>query len=155
MWFDNGLQVGPSEAGPTTFADNTFGFLDTVSWIRGKHNFKFGGGLTGYQNNTIYDYYINGEFDFYTSPLTPMVPRAQEIRWRISCLGAPSQLFQSPQAPSNIRSKAMNVFFQDEWHVSRRFTVTLGLRYEYSQPKLDTQGRSFSIVPGLQSTVFT
>ncbi len=49
----------------------------------------------------------------------------------------------------------MNAFFQDEWHVSRRFTLTLGLRYEYSQPKLDTQGRSFSIIPGQQSTVFS
>jgi hypothetical protein len=154
MWFDNGLQVGPSEVGPTTFADNTFGFLDTVSWIRGKHNFKFGGGLTGYQNNTIYDYYINGEFDFYTSPYSDG-PTGSGNPLADFLLGAPSQLFQSPQAPSNIRSKAMNVFFQDEWHVSRRFTLTLGLRYEYSQPKLDTQGRSFSIIPGLQSTVFS
>ena len=66
MWFDNGLQVGFSENGPTSFANNTFGFLDTVSWVRGRHNFKFGGGLTAYQNNTVYDYYVNGEFDFYT-----------------------------------------------------------------------------------------
>jgi hypothetical protein len=154
MYFDNGLQVGPSEAGPTTFADNTFGFLDTVSWIRGKHNFKFGGGLTGYQNNTVYDYYINGEFDFYTIPYADG-PNGSGNPLADFLLGAPSQLYQSPQAPSNIRSKAMNVFFQDEWHVSRRFTLTLGLRYEYSQPKLDTQGRSFSIIPGQQSTVFT
>jgi hypothetical protein len=153
MWFANGLYVGLDENGPTTFADNTFGFLDTISWVRGKHNIKFGGGLTGYQNNTLYDYYINSEFDFYSytygngGPGTGN-PLADFL------LGAPSQLFQDPQAPSNIRSKAMNAFFQDEWRVSRNLTVTLGLRYEYSQPKLDTQGRTFSIVPGLQSTVF-
>ena len=32
--------------------------------------------------------------------------------------------------------------------------MTLGLRYEYSTPKLDTQGRTFSIIPGDQSVKF-
>jgi hypothetical protein len=38
--------------------------------------------------------------------------------------------------------------------MTKRFTLNLGIRYEYNQPKLDTQGRTFSIIPGLQSTVF-
>ena len=33
-------------------------------------------------------------------------------------------------------------------------TLNLGIRYEYASPKLDTQGRSFSFVPGDQSTRF-
>lgn len=153
IFFDTGAQYGFSEQGPTNLANNTFGFIDTVSWVRGRHNMKFGGGLTGYQNNTVYDFYINGEFDFYSysygsGPATGN-PFADFL------LGAPSQLFQYPQAPSNIRSKAMNVFAQDEWRVNSKLTLTYGLRYEYSQPKLDTQGRSFSIIPGQQSTVFT
>jgi len=41
-----------------------FGFSDTVSWIHGKHGFKFGGSLVPYQNNTVYDFFINGRFDF-------------------------------------------------------------------------------------------
>jgi hypothetical protein len=152
MWFDTGLQVGFSENGPTSFANNTFGFLDTISWVRGRNNFKFGGGLTGYQNNTVYDYYVNGEFDFYTytygqGPATGN-PLADFL------LGAPSQLFQYPAAPSNIRSKAFAGFFQDEWRIKKNLSINLGIRYEYNQPKLDTQGRSFSIIPGLQSTVF-
>jgi hypothetical protein len=154
IFFDNGLEVGFSENGPTTYANNTFGFLDTISWIRGKHNFKFGGGLTGYQNNTVYDYYINGEFDFYSYSYLNGGP-ATGNPFADFLLGAPSQYIQSPQAPSNIRSKAMNVFFQDEWRVARNLTLSLGLRYEYSQPKLDTQGRSFSVIPGEQSAVFT
>jgi outer membrane receptor protein involved in Fe transport len=113
---------------------------------------KFGGGLTGYQNNTVYDFYINGEFDFYSYAYGQ--GPASGNTFADFLLGAPSQLFQYPQAPSTIRSKAMNVFAQDEWKVNRRLTLTLGVRYEYSQPKFDTKGRSFSIIPGLQSTVF-
>ena len=33
--------------------------------------------------------------------------------------------------------------------------LTYGLRYEYSTPKSDTQGRTYSVIPGsAQSTVF-
>lgn len=152
MWFDTGLQVGFSEVGPTTFANNTFGFLDTISWIRGRHNFKFGGGLSAYQNNTVYDYYVNGEFDFYSYSYGQGPATGNVLADFL--LGAPSQLFQYPAAPSNIRSKAFAGFFQDEWRILKNFSLNLGIRYEYNQPKLDTQGRSFSIIPGLQSTVF-
>jgi len=151
MWFDTGLQVGFSENGPTTFANNTFGFLDTISWVRGRHNFKFGGGLSAYQNNTVYDFYINSEFDFYSAPYGTATGNTLAD----FLLGAPAQLFQYPAAPSNVRSKAFAGFFQDEWRATKRLTLSLGIRYEYNQPKLDTQGRSFSIIPGQQSTVFT
>ena len=33
-------------------------------------------------------------------------------------------------------------------------TLNLGVRYEYNSPKRDTQGRTFSIIPGEQSQVF-
>jgi len=46
------------------------------------------------------------------------------------------------------------VFGQDEWHLSKNLVLTLGLRYEYNTPKADTQGRTFSVIPGLQSTRF-
>jgi len=45
-------------------------------------------------------------------------------------------------------------FAQDEWRAGKRLVLTLGIRYEYSQPKLDTEGRTFSIIPGDQSTRF-
>jgi hypothetical protein len=149
LWFDSGLLVGFSEQGPTTFANNTFGVTDTISYIHGRHNFKMGSGLSAYQNNTVYDFYISGEFDFYDGGVASGNPMADFI------LGAPSQFFQYPAAPSNIRSKAVYGFFQDEWRIGRRLTLDLGIRYEYNQPKLDTNGRSFSIIPGKQSSVFT
>ncbi len=60
-----------------------------------------------------------------------------------------------PEAPSNIRQHNLGFFVQDEWRIRKNLTLTLGLRYEYSSPKLDTQGRSFSLAFGQQSTVFT
>jgi len=69
-------------------------------------------------------------------------------------LGATDAYFQNANAPSTIRSKSTYVFGQDEWHLSKNLVLTLGLRYEYNTPKADTQGRTFSVIPGLQSTRF-
>ncbi len=148
MSFDNGLQVGFSPQGPTHEINNTFGFADTFNWVRGKHNMKLGTGVSTYQNNTVYDYYVNGQFDFAGGTVATDNSLADFL------LGAPTDYFQYPAAPSNIRSKSYYGFFQDEWRVTKKFTFNLGIRYEYNSPKRDTQGRTFSIIPGEQSQVF-
>jgi len=144
--FDNGLSLGFSEQGPTALVNNTFGFADTLSWIRGKHNLKMGAGVSAYQNNTVFDFIVNGEFDFNGT--------ASGNSLADFLLGAPSQFFQAPSAPSNIRSKSYYGFLQDEWRATKHLSINVGIRYEYNSPKLDTQGRSFSVVPGAQSTRF-
>ena len=149
LYFDTGLYIGQSENGPTRYVENTFSWTDSVSWTRGKHNWKFGGGFTPYQENLVYDFIINGEFDFYTGTSV-----ATGNAYADFLLGAPDGYFQSAKAPSNIRSKNTYVFGQDEWHMKKNLVLTLGLRYEYSTPKTDTEGRSFSIIPGEQSRRF-
>jgi Carboxypeptidase regulatory-like domain/TonB-dependent Receptor Plug Domain len=150
VFFDTGYQFGPSEQGPTRFVENTFSWTDAVSWTRGKHNWKFGAGFSPYQENLVYDYYTNGEFDFYSlsSSTASGNPYADFL------LGGASAYFQGPLAASNIRSKSTYVFGQDEWHVRKNLVLTMGLRYEYNTPKYDTEGRSFSVIPGLQSQRF-
>ena len=115
---------------------------------RGKHNWKFGAGFSPYQENLIYDYYTNGEFDFYSDGF------ATGNLYANFFMGATEGYFQGALAPSNIRSKSTYVFGQDEWHVRKNLVFTLGLRYEYNSPKADTQGRTFSVIPGLQSQRF-
>ncbi len=149
LWFDNGLYVGFSEQGPTSLVDTTFGTSDTLTYVHGRHNWKMGGGISAYRDNTVFDYYVNGEFDFDSNFDGTDNSLADFI------LGIPSQYFQYPHAPSNIRSKSYYGYLQDEWSVTKHLTLDLGVRYEYSSPKEDTKGRSFSLIPGLQSTVFT
>ena len=151
LWFDNGLYVGYSEQGPTSEINNTFGFTDTLGFIHGRHNFKMGTGVSAYQNNTAYAFYVNGEWDFIGNGGSGSGNSLADF-----LLGIPSEYFQYPNAPSNIRSKSYYGFFQDEWRISKRLTLNLGLRYEYNSPKLDTKGRSFSVIPGVTtpSTVF-
>ncbi len=142
----NALTTGFTFSGPTTLVNNTLGVTDTVSWVRGRHNLKMGTGLSAYQNNQVFDFIVNGSFNFDGG--------ATGNGFADFLLGVPTFFQQGPAAPSNIRSKSTYAFLQDEWRVTKKLTLSLGLRYEYSSPKYDTQGRTFSVVPGLQSTVF-
>ncbi len=144
------MNAGFSVQGPTSLIDNTYTWSDTLSWMRGQHSIKTGIWYTPYQNNTVYDFYINGEFFFYGSGGSSFsgTDRADFL------MGLPDEFLQFPEAPSNIRQHNIGFFVQDEWKVRRNLTLTFGMRYEYSSPKLDTRGRSFSLAFGQQSTVF-
>jgi outer membrane receptor protein involved in Fe transport len=145
-----GLSIGFSPQGPTREIDNTYALYDNLSWTRGRHNLKFGFYFSPYENNTVYDFYVNGEFDFYGSSTS--VGSGYDLADFL--MGNPDEYYQFGRAPSNIRSHQYSGYGQDTWKVSNRVTLTLGMRYEYSEPKFDTQGRSFSLVPGAQSTRF-
>jgi len=149
LFFDSGLYIGFSENGPTRYVENTFSWTDAVSWTRGKHNWKFGSGFSPYQENLAYDYIIDGEFDFYGSGGIGSGNSYADF-----LLGIPYDYLQGAKAPSNIRTKSTYVFGQDEWHARKNLVLTLGLRYEYNTPKTDTEGRSFSVIPGEQSQRF-
>jgi Carboxypeptidase regulatory-like domain/TonB-dependent Receptor Plug Domain len=150
--FGSGMGIGFSVQGPTNLINNTFNWSDTVSMIKGSHSFKFGGDYGAYQNNTVYDFYVNGEFTFSGSAAAGGIGSGNDLADFL--FGLPDEYFQFGEAPSDIRSKSFSVFFQDEWRVRKNLNLTLGVRYEYNQPKYDTRGRSFSIVEGKKSTRF-
>ena len=150
LQFNSGMYTGFSYQGPTTLINNTYAYSDTLTWIRGRHNWKFGGDFSAYQNNTVYDYLTNGYFLF--SGTSGGIGSQNDLADFL--FGLPDYYLQFGEAPSNIRTKHVDGFAQDEWHLRRNFVLTLGLRYEYSSPKLDLQGRSFSFIPGLQSQRF-
>ncbi len=56
--------VGFSIQGPSRLTDNTFAYSDLFSWTRGKHTFKFGGSFSAYQDNQVFDFEVNGVFQF-------------------------------------------------------------------------------------------
>ncbi|HLJ26278.1 MAG TPA: carboxypeptidase regulatory-like domain-containing protein [Candidatus Angelobacter sp.] len=148
-----GLSVGFSPQGPTSLENNTFTYSDTLSWTQGRNNWKFGGSFVAYRNNLVFDFFVNGNFD-YTNSVNGATLFGAGNAFGNFLIGIPDFYFQSPAAPSTIRTKATYVFGQDEWHAANNLVLTLGLRYEYSTPKSDTQGRTFSVIPGEQSTVY-
>jgi hypothetical protein len=54
---------------------------------------------------------------------------------------------------TNAFTNAMSAFFQDEFKVTPRLTMTLGIRYEPFLPWVEKHNRIDTVVPGQQSTV--
>ena len=149
-FYGTGLYTGFDPGGPTTFFNTVYAYYDNLSWTKGKHNMKFGVYFSPYQSNTQYDFYGNGVFSFY-GPSTSVGSGTDLADF---LLGLPDNYFQAANALSDIRTHQIAGYAQDDFHISRRLTFNLGLRYEYAEPKYDTQGRSFSFVPGDQSQRF-
>ncbi len=141
---------GFSPQGPTHEIDNTYNWTDVLTWTHGHHGFKMGFNYTPFQNNTVYDFYVTGEYFYYGTGGGSYSQNSLAD----FLMGLPDEYFQAPKAPSNIRTHNVGTFFQDEWKARKNLTMTLGLRWEYNSPKYDTQGREFAVIPGDQSTRF-
>src|ERR1700730_15922636 len=130
-------------------ADNNYSLSDTLTWIRGRHTWKFGGRFGIMQENTVYAYQTNGIF-FFSGP--GGIGSGNDLADFL--FGAADEFDEFSKAPSNEHQKQYALFGQDEWKVTPRLNLTIGLRYEYTTPETDTHGFSFSILPGVQSTKF-
>jgi len=126
IWFvDDGFQTGTTSA--LTFLQEETAITDTLSWVKGKHRFTFGGGFTyGRDNMSKFD------FQAYVLPLT----------WADFLLGQSylpygvpySNIYETYAGFGNLqrdwRYKDYNAFIQDNYAVGKRLTFNLGLRYE-------------------------
>jgi hypothetical protein len=146
--FNSGMTVG-FDPNVHWKADNTYAFTDALTWNRGRHTWKFGGRFGIMQENSVYSYQTNGIFYFYGPGGVGSGNDLADFLF-----GAADEYYQSSKAPSNEHQKQYAAFAQDEWKVTSRLTLTLGLRYEYTTPETDSRGFSFSIVPGAQSQRF-
>jgi hypothetical protein len=149
-FYGSGLTIGFSPYGPTTFANTIYSYYDNLTWTKGRHNMKFGFYFSPYQNNTQYDFFGNGSFSFYGPDTT--VGSGTDLADFL--FGLPDNYYQAANALNDIRTHQFAGYAQDDFHISKRLTFNIGIRYEYAEPKFDTQGRSFSFIPGDQSQRF-
>ena len=122
-----------------------------INWVHGRHTLKAGSSLLKSQNpifnirNTLGTYTFNGA---YTGD------GAADF-----LLGVSSQwAWQSPITVS-MRTYNFSVFAQDDWKVSNRLSVNLGIRYEISPPWIEKNNKmgNFDIdtIPGQATLVYS
>jgi hypothetical protein len=132
--------------GSTGQYNNTFQFLDNFARIIGTHSLKFGGEFHYDEINERNTYAENGVFGFNGSETG--------IDFADFLIGAPDSLIQSSRQFLDSRSKYFSAFVQDSWRAKPSLTLNYGLRWEVSQPWFDTQNKTETIIPGVQSVVF-
>jgi Carboxypeptidase regulatory-like domain/TonB-dependent Receptor Plug Domain len=126
----------------TRFLNTNWQFRDSLNWIKGRHNFKFG-----------YEFmHLNFRQIFIGSPGFNFNGARSGDPTADFMLGA----FDSLSLNFGIRdtdaiTDAHAVFFQDEFKITPRFTLSYGIRYEPFLPWRDRHDRINTVVPGQQS----
>ncbi len=144
--------VGDPITGPRNTFQNTFDLSGSLSWIHGRHEFKFGGGYRRDQINALQGIATNGFFVFAGIPSFANFLYNDGFANFLS--GNPVVFLQGGGDFSReIRDRALDAYAQDTYKVTSRLTLNLGLRYEIPFPSTENKNRVNLFVPGAQSTV--
>ncbi|MGH9627742.1 MAG: hypothetical protein ACRD7E_05295, partial [Bryobacteraceae bacterium] len=141
---------GNSSEGPYENDNSSIQFINNLSWIRGKHSFKFGGEIRQDRYNQVGNQFARGQFTFTRNATGNLaVSGTSGDPFADFLLG---QTFQAEAAVSiaeaQFRSTGFALYFDDNWRVTQRLTINVGLRYELTPPWEDQTGNLFNgIVP--------
>ncbi len=127
---------------PLDQLERQYQFVDNISKIHGNHNFKFGADVRYALNLRIpSDNHRAGQLFFFPN-VTGDVPTAGAnptggVGMATFMLGDVSQFNRYVSSSLNAQERQKRLFWygQDEWHVSPKLTVTLGLRWEWVFPE--------------------
>ena len=138
--------IGNPITGPRNTYENLYNISGSLSWVRGKHAFKFGGGYQYQQINVTQGIATNGFFVFAPFPVTDAFASFLS--------GEPVVFLQGiGDFSRHIRGNKLNGYVQDTYKVSPRITINPGLRYELPMPYTELNNRQSLFVPGKQSAV--
>jgi hypothetical protein len=148
-----GFNFGDNPTG--LFIRNNFTYADDVSWERGKHDIHFGGMIEWSQVDLKNQFNQPGIVNFCTQDTYHIqgfpngqpaaLPTYDNFLAGTMCDGGPAgngYAFQQGAGEFKAnRDKFSGLYVQDNYHVSRRLTLNLGLRYEPALPWSDNGNR--------------
>jgi len=156
--FTNMFTLGPSPLGINYSQTHTFGPSDTVTWMSGRHTIRLGAEYKRQEVDAPYfDVFPNGEifylgFTAATCPAGPGQADCGVIKDFLSGLSGLSVIGSGTNSIHN-RANDFSAFFQDDWRVSSRLTLNLGLRYDYFAPTTETDGNFVGFDPSKATTI--
>jgi len=139
-------EIGDPITGPRNTYENVYDYSGSLSWVRGKHELKFGGGYQHQGINVLQGIATNGFFVFVPFPITDA--------FASFLTGQPVVFLQGiGDFARGIRGNNANLYAQDTYKVTSRFTINAGLRYELPTPYTEIHNRVSLFEPGKQSRV--
>jgi Carboxypeptidase regulatory-like domain len=132
---------------PGHFNRWNYHFTDSIHWIRGAHEFAFGGDFMRMDVDLINTYRQNGNYRFRGTSYSGD-PRTDFL------LGYTDRYIQGGGEYAQRRGNLGSLFVQDNFRAGRGLVLNLGLRWDPFVPYHDERGRTECFLPGLKSTRF-
>lgn len=127
-------QLGDDPNLPLARTTGTYHFTESMSLHQGAHFLKAGVEVRHYRQDGFNDLFGRGQLNF--QPVFTGDALADLL------LGFPSlSIAAVNDNPQALRTTAYNVFFQDHWKIHPRLSLSVGLRYEFNTPPVDTDDR--------------
>ena len=143
---------------------------DTVLWVKGSHEFQFGGDFSRRETNLLSQSNPRGSLQFngsttgydYADFLVGN-PFSMSINYTNALSGAQGgqllngstdpNVLAAQNTPSGgdryLRTSVYDVYANDQWRITPRLSVSLGLRWDYQAPTTELYGRLATIdLPG-------
>ena len=134
--------TGLSEQQPNFLLMQTISASETVSWMHGKHNMRFGGDYRRVHRDFLGSSNATGRFTF-TGLFTEDAAGNQKTGSPLAdfLLGLPQETtIDSAESKSYLRDNVIDAFAQDDWRMLPTFTLMYGIRYEYFAPYTEKYG---------------
>jgi len=113
-----GIALGPLDQ--QTDSKKNYQFYDSITWVAGKHAFKFGAEYLKRKNPIFFLPRHAGEYEYSNSDL--FWKDLKPVDFNHIGIGDPVQ---------PLGSRQYGAFVQDDWKILRSLTLNLGVRYDY------------------------
>lgn len=149
MNFAGDSSIGDAGNSPTVIGTNNYQWDDNVNLVRGKHSLDVGFGVVRLQYNMFQTADEHGLFSFGTV--------YSGLAWTDLLFGAPKTGVYAYLNGANgfgFRQTDISFYGQDNYKVSSRLTLNLGVRYEkfLGWPWTEVENRMYNFVPVLSTT---
>ncbi|MEO8053009.1 MAG: TonB-dependent receptor [Acidobacteriota bacterium] len=147
----NYFGIGGGSNAPALFGRNQFQYADDVDIVRGRHHMSFGVDFMALQMEIVNISNANGSWTFNGS--------LSNSGLADFLLGRPSALTVGNPGETGIREKYWGVYAQDDFQLTKKLNVHLGVRWEPSLPQHDIFGRGShfdlaSFIAGQKTSVY-
>jgi hypothetical protein len=151
---------------PSDEVSDTIQVTDDLTKIYGQHSFKMGIEFENVKFSTLQPAYSRGDFEYNNNDKSvsytdiPNVgngntgraqfllgPIASTVPGGVDYVGGADQVQASNISKTYDEKKYFATYFQDDWKITPRLTLNLGLRWDYFGPINETNGGQANFVP--------